>query len=244
MLVHLLLQLGDGGVGGEDGGFEVVDDEVAPFFDWLADGLEQVGAWRSEECRVQACIGFFGRDVFALGYADDDAIGVKVESGAFPQLVADAGGVGGAVVEEEGAVGAQPRRAFVEHGAGQFQVARIEHLQCEGGVAAAAAEAGAEGDLFLEVDGDGWHAEFVVQQAPRLHAEVVFGCVVEGDAVLYHPGRGALVDDQRVLQRAHGHEDGLDVVVAVGAFAHHMEAEVNLAVGACFLVEWFSHRRV
>ena len=42
--VEVVLEGGDGGVGREDGGLEVVDDEVAPFPDGAADSLAEVGA--------------------------------------------------------------------------------------------------------------------------------------------------------------------------------------------------------
>ena len=158
------------------------------------------------------------------------------------QLVADAGGVGRAVLDEEGAVGAEAGGAAFEVGGAESEGEHVvEHAQREGGVAAAAAEAGAEGDVLLQADVDGGNAELVVEETPGTDAEVVLGGVVEGDAGLGHArlGRratrrsgcgGQLGDFQLVAEVGDGEEEGLEVVVAVGTAAYDMQAEVNLAV--------------
>ena len=148
------------------------------------------------------------------------------------ELVADAGGVGGLVLDEEGAVGTQAGGALLQLGVVEMEREHVvEHLEGEGGVAAAATETGAEGDAFPQADGDRRDAELGVQEVVGFHAEVVLGAVVEDDAVLLHGGLMArFLNLEGVAQVHHGDEEGFEVVVTVGAFADDVQAEVNLAV--------------
>ena len=191
----------------------------------------------------QAGVGLLGADVLAVGNLNHH---FPLSTFRFPlnrfQLVADAGGVGRAVLDEEGAVGTEACGAAFEVGGAETEGEHVvEHPQGEGGVAAAATEAGTEGNMLLQADVDGGNGELVVEETPGTDAEVVLGGVVEGDAGRGQARRtrratrrsvclGQLGDLQLVAEVRDREEEGLQVVVAVGSAAYDMQAEVNLAV--------------
>ena len=88
----------------------------------------------------------------------------------------------------------------------------------------------------------------MLQDAVGFHAEIVVGGVVEDDAVLLHRGGGAgsRLYGQCVAEVEDGHKEGFEVVVAVRAFAHNVQPQVNLAVGVARYAECrcFVHRHV
>ena len=72
-VVHVVLQSGDGGVGGKYGGFEVVDDNFPPLLYRLAHRLPQVGT--SAALQVQASVCLAGADMLVGRYLKGYAIG-------------------------------------------------------------------------------------------------------------------------------------------------------------------------
>ena len=66
--IHVIFEGGDSGMRREDGGLEVVDDEVVPLPYRLLDRFAQVGTCGSEEVALEARISLFGRHMFPFRY--------------------------------------------------------------------------------------------------------------------------------------------------------------------------------
>lgn len=106
--VHLLFQCRNGRVGGKYGCLKVVDYQVAPLLDGAADGFAEVWTWAAEKVALQTGVCLLGAHMLSLVNL---YYNLPLSTFHFPldgfQLVADARGVGGAVADEEGAVGSQ-----------------------------------------------------------------------------------------------------------------------------------------
>ena len=152
------------------------------------------------------------------------------------ELVADAFGEGGTALDEEGTVSAEAGGIGFELGDGEAESEEVvEALEGEGGVGRAAAETRAEGDALVEAD---MHrrqvGEVGFEEAVGLEAKVVGGVGVEGEAGDSKTSSTSGTSSTRrylqvVVEEGDGEEDGLEVVVAVGALPQDAEAEVNLA---------------
>ena len=238
-VVEGLLDFREAGIFREDGGFEIVHYKTFPILDGKPERVPQRD---------------FG-DIW-----DDAAVGVGRGYGDALRLedFPAAGAEHGAVVDEEGAVAAEAGGERGELRVGERQAGELrDHPQGEGRVRAASAEAGAHGRGLLQVDLHRRQLVLLRQQAVRPGRQVLQRVPVhpflagEGDHQLpvgrdalreLRPGirllemgrRAAVVvagdDFQRVVEAVAGNEEGVQVVVAVGAAAQDPQAHVQLDV--------------
>ena len=112
-------------------------------------------------------------------------------------------------------------------------IGRHQRGRCIGG---AAAEASAERYFLVEAHGD-W-ADFIGESLEEksigFDADIVVDGAVDGNALLSEGELRSGEDFQVVEEVEDREEDGLEVVVAVGATREDVETEVNLAVGMSY----------
>lgn len=203
----------------EDGAFEVVGE-----FD-AVDFLFGVGDVRKFFGVVPLFVGVFGGDV-EVGFEEDD-VALPFEFGGFDVGSASAAPAG-FIVEEEGDVGAEGGAEFEEFFEWDgFVVEGVEAEEGGRGVAGTAAESGAVGDGFFEVDlvGD-FGFGFLFEETDGAGDEVG---AVGGDAFLVAGEREGvrLFEGEFVGESAEGGHEGFDFVETVATFAEDAEGEVD-----------------
>ncbi len=228
LTIQVLFEESNTGMVGKDSGLEIVDDKVSPLLDGLADGLSQIGSLRG--IGLDATVGFASGDSIGR-FEQHQPIGTKVCLDGLED-VTNAGGIGGGVADEERTVGSELDSQVGQLAIGEIQVEELsQHQQHKSGVAAAAAKSCPEGYALVESHGDRPHlGTMTLQETVGTHTEVVVGGTVDDDALLL---KGELLggDDFELVAQGHGDKEGLQVVVAVGPTSHHMEPEVDFAMG-------------
>ena len=224
---------------GEDALLEVVDEFCGPGVDGLAD---DVAAVLGGEMGTDAGESLAGGDG-DVGTDDGDVPAAQVEVDVL-KLFANALSVAGAALDEEGAVGAEPRGVLHHLLLGEMECEQVvEQAYHVGAVAAAAAHAGLGGDGFVEVGVAAGQGGVVgLQGVVGADDEVVL--LVAGVEITYFQ---VAINFRREcgvhsyyfkgVAEGHGIEDGLEVVVAVGALFHYVQSQVYLRNGEC------NHRR-
>ena len=129
-----------------DGGLETVGELGAPGGDVLEDDVATaLGGFFHRHARV--CLGSGDADV---GLHDGQPIARERLVGHRGELVADAGGVGRGVADEEGAVGAQALGQQPQVGVGEIgSKLLVEQAQGVGGVGGTSSQAGLGGDALI-----------------------------------------------------------------------------------------------
>ena len=224
---------------GEDALLEVVDEFCGPGVDGLADDVAAVLGGEVGTDAGESLLCGNGN----IGTNDGDVPAAQVEVDVF-ELFANALGVAGTALDEEGAVGAEPRGVLHHLLLGEMECELVvEQAYHVGAVAGAAAHAGLGGDGFVEVGVAAGHGGVVgLQGVVGADDEVVL--LVAGVEITYFQVainfRGECGVHSYYFEgvlNGHGIEDGLEVVVAVGALFHYVQAQVYFRNGEC------NHRR-
>ena len=227
-VVERLLDGADLGMRREDARLEVVAEAAAPFRHRARDDVGQV---RLGPLGRHAGVSLARGDVGG-GLDEQERPSFQRErEGREP--VADAGRKDGAFANEERTVGSEgckpPLHFRLAQPEGELLVQLLHHV---GRVAAASAQPGAGGDVLVHVNVEGGEAELLLHCEVDPHDEVVRRLTVDSQPDLLE-GVGRVGVEQgfcleRVAQRD-GVENRLQIVVAVGTFLHHVEAEVDFS---------------
>ena len=153
------------------------------------------------------------------------------------KLDAGAGAEHGAVVDEEGAVGAERSR----HGSQVCVVdvereERAEQGEGEGRVGRSASQPGAVGDHFVEMHLYRRERRHGAQGAHGTHHQIFLRRALhppagDGERIVGARSGGDNLQDVAPCNR---HHHSAEIVVAVGSAAQYVEANVDLGVGKCY----------
>ena len=224
---------------GEDALFEVVDEFCGPGVYGLSDDVAAVLLWEVGTDAGEGLAGGNGN----VGADDGDVPAAEVEVDVF-ELFANAFGVAGAALDEEGAVGAEPGGIGHHLLLGEMECEQVvEQAYHVGAVAGAAAHAGLGGDGLIEMGVAAGQVGMVGLQGVVGTDDEVALLVASVEVTYFEVAvggggeRGVHGDDLEGVAEGDGIEDGLEVVVAVGALFHYVQSQVYLRNGEC------NHRR-
>ena len=224
-------------MGSKDGFFKVVGDGVTPSFNGLREGFAESELTAT---RRHSAISLSGGD--GHGGFDQQNPHALQRNRTRLKLVTDAGGESGLVPHEESAVGTETAHAlFHVFGRESEVVEFVQRSHGERRIAAPSAESCTGRQVLRQNDVGGRQGELFSHGAIDFHDEIVLfrpldASPAEGEdsfdgAVALHLPSG---HDGRQFKRVtpgHGIEQSFEVMKAIGALCHHVQSDIDFAVG-------------